>query len=533
MTPRRGFVLLAALSSLAAAPLGALAQVTFRVTADPKVAAAPVSGRLVISLIADGAGISPQAEPNDAPFWSSPQPMFGVDVASLAAGTPFTLDASTPGADYSLAPLKDLAPGRYRAQARLITTRRSSSWKDDAGNLFSLPATFEFKADQPTTVDFTLAGVTATRPFKEVPGAAELFEVRSELLSKFHKRDVTLRAGVVLPTKVEPGRKYAAVYEIPGFGGDHRDASRRSARRGMTRDGVQSDLAANTFWIILDPESPNGHHLFTDSDNNGPVGEALVKELIPAIEAKYPLAAKPEGRLLRGHSSGGWSTVWLAINYPDTFGAAWSSSPDPVDLRAFQLVDIYSSPNFYTDPKTGKELVSYTSGGVDRMTIRQENGGERVLGANQTSGQQWHSWEAAWGPRDPKGFPAPLYDSVTGEIHKGVLDHYKKYDIAELVRTNPKKYADPLRRNVRLIVGDADDFSLNVAVGMLKESLTALPPMEGPASGYIRILSGLDHASIMGSPDARAFPKEMLDHLRAAGLAGAGSAPTAGSPSPK
>jgi len=530
----RALVMLAVLSGLTPVARG---QVSFRVSVDPKVApgGVPVSGRLVISLIADGAQVPPQAEPNDAPFWSAPQPMFGVDVTNLAPGALFTLDGATAGADFALAPLKDLAPGKYRAQARLITARTSSHWNDDPGNLFSLPTTFELKSGNPVAVDFTLTGVTATRPFKAVPGA-ELFEIRSELLSAFHKRDVTLRAGVVLPTRIEPGRTYAAVYEIPGFGGDHRDAPRRATRRTMTRDQTQADLAASTFWIILDPESPNGHHLFADSANNGPVGEALVKELIPALEAKYPLAAKPEARLLRGHSSGGWSTVWLAITYPQTFGGAWASSPDPVDLRAFQLVDIYAADNFYTDPKTGRDLVSYRTDGVDRMTIRQENGGERVLGPNQTSGQQWHSWQAAWGPRGPvggAGHPAALYDSVTGAINKNVLNHYSRYDIAALVRADPKRYGEPLRRNVRLVVGDADDFSLHVAAGMLKQAVDALPPLDGAARGSIEILPGLDHGTVMGHPSVRGFAKEMVDHLRAAGLVGSGPAPLPGPPPPK
>jgi hypothetical protein len=515
--------LVSALGVIACLASGAVAQVAFRVGLDPKVAPAPVSGRLVISLIPDGAPVEPQAEPNDAPFWNSPQPMFGVDVSTLAPGSSFTLDASTPGADFALAPLKDLPPGKYRAQARLITTRLSSHWDDDPGNLASLPVRFEVPAGAgaaPVNVDFTLNVVTASRPFKEVPGA-ELFEIKSELLSAFHHREVKLRAGVVFPTKVEPGKKYAAVYETPGFGGDHREASRRAMGRSSSRDADRNALAEATYWIILDPESPNGHHLFADSDNNGPVGEALVKELIPALEKKYPLVARPEARLLRGHSSGGWSTVWLAITYPETFGAAWATSPDPVDFHAFQLVDIYDSDNFFTDPATGKELVSYRTGGVDRMTIRQENGGERVLGPNQTSGQQWASWQAVWGPRvgeGPGAHPAALYDSVTGKINKGVLDNYRKYDVTDLVRHDPKRYGEPLRRNLRIAVGDADDFSLNVAVGLLKKAVDALPAAEG-AQGYIHILPGLDHASIMQHPSVRAIAREMLEHLRASGLA--------------
>jgi enterochelin esterase-like enzyme len=45
--------------------------------------------------------------------------------------------------------------------------------------------------------------------------------------------------------------------------------------------------------------------------------------------------AKPSGRLLTGHSSGGWAALWLQVTYPKLFGGAWPTSPDPSDFRDF------------------------------------------------------------------------------------------------------------------------------------------------------------------------------------------------------
>jgi len=42
-----------------------------------------------------------------------------------------------------------------------------------------------------------------------------------------------------------------------------------------------------------------------------PRGEALVKEFIPYLESQFHLIAKPEARIVTGHSSGGWSSLWL------------------------------------------------------------------------------------------------------------------------------------------------------------------------------------------------------------------------------
>ena len=86
-------------------------------------------------------------------------------------------------------------------------------------------------------------------------------------------------------------------------------------------------------YVYLNAQFPLGHHEFADSVNNGPWGKALTTEFIPQLEAKYGAAATPAGRFLTGHSSGGWSSLWLQVNYPEFFGGVWSTAPDPVDFR--------------------------------------------------------------------------------------------------------------------------------------------------------------------------------------------------------
>ncbi len=72
---------------------------------------------------------------------------------------------------------------------------------------------------------------------------------------------------------------------------------------------------------------PFGHSVFADSANNGPVGEALIMELIPAIEERFRIIAEPSAQFVGGHSSGGWSSLWLQVTYPDYFGGCWSTGP--------------------------------------------------------------------------------------------------------------------------------------------------------------------------------------------------------------
>jgi enterochelin esterase-like enzyme len=61
--------------------------------------------------------------------------------------------------------------------------------------------------------------------------------------------------------------------------------------------------------------------------------------------------AKPAGRLLTGHSSGGWATLQLQINYAQIFGGTWSTSPDPCDFEDFLGTNIYApNANVYRKP---------------------------------------------------------------------------------------------------------------------------------------------------------------------------------------
>lgn len=537
--------------------------VQFRVTASaamPGLAAAgPLSGRLLISVIRPGAKVAPDEDPNNGPFWGDPQPLFAVDAAGLSPDHPALVGA---GCDHSMEAIDRLAPGEYRAAARLIRARQSSNWRNDAGNLTSGTVRFTVAPDRRTVVDIALASQTAGRawPTGARTHGAEFFEVRSALLSKFLGREVMLRAGVVKPTDFDPKRQYAAVYEVPGFGGDHFDAigvaEGRSRRAKGDRADTQSSLDASTFWIVLDPESPNGHTLFADSANNGPCGRALVEELIPALEKKYPLVAKPEARLLRGHSSGGWSTLWLALNYPHTFGATWSTSPDPVDFRSLETIDIYSQHNAYwvggnridadTDrwslldkipgalkrsntPDAADLIASFRREGQAGMTVKEEAQAEDILGPDNTSGQQWDSWMAAWGPRSARGHPAALFDPTSGEIDHAVAEQYRKYDITDLLRKHPERYGPIFRQNVRIVVGGADSFFLNEAVALLQHDVDALPPLpplppspspslpqanHAAAKGYIKIVPGLDHGTIFNSAEVREFPAEMLAYLK-------------------
>jgi hypothetical protein len=508
---------------VAAAALGAPA--TFSVSFDAAVRGQPATGRLVVWLARGRVGL-PGSEPADEVNEQDPQPIFGVDVTGLRAGEATVVDDR---ADGFPAKLSKLPAGWYRAQAVLQVVHQDSDWHRNVGDLYSDVVTFQI--DGPRTSDVGAAsGGAASQPgpiiihlskvvhppTRPPIAGVQIVEVPSKLLSDFRGEPVTLRAGVVLPAQYDPNRRYPAVYEVPGFGGNHFRAFEHAAQIDTAPLGSPVRLLApDVFWIVLDPESPNGHTLFADSDNNGPCGKALVTELIPALEARYPLIAKSTARILRGHSSGGWATLWLLLSYPDTFGATWSSSPDPIDFHRLQLSDIYEWDNFFAH--NGRDLPSMRFNGVETMTVRQENAIEYVLGPGLTSGQQWASWQAVWGQRLPDGHIQPLFDAQTGVIDHAEAATYRRFDLDALLCQDPQRYAPLWRKRIHLLVGDADTYYLNGAVSLLQADLDRLSSgalMRPSDSGYIRIIPGADHYSLHMTSQALAIPAEMADYLR-------------------
>lgn len=483
----------------------------------------PRTGRMLVFLA--GAEVPPGTAPSEAPFLDAPQPMFSVEVDELAAGRPVTIDATA----LSFPGPPDGLDGTFRLQA---VFRRNAGERGHLGpgNLVSAPRAVTFSSTATDEVDVDLTSRIDAPPLAVRPNL-RWFTLRSELLSRATGREVTMRAGVALP----PGwsdpnhrrRFFPAVYCVPWFGARYTDAARLADRLA---DPEVAPLMAPAVHVVLDPEAPLGHHGFVDSAANGPWGTALVTELIPALEREFRLVSRPEARIVTGHSSGGWSSLWLQLGHPETFGACFASSPDPVDFSRFQTCDLYRDASLFTDGD-GKERPMFRTVvakgfGKPGATVRQAVAMERVLGPAHDSGEQWDTWSAMWSPLGPATRrPLPPCDGGTGAIDARVVaGSWSRYDIAALVRTDPAAHVPVLRERVRVLCGSDDDFMLERGVQGLREAaeagadaLMSRGQMLADGPGYVEVVPGLDHRSMFPAAAAR-WHAEMREHLRRHGL---------------
>lgn len=213
------------------------------------------------------------------------------------------------------------------------------------------------------------------------------------------------------------------------------------------------------FWVMLDESLPEGTHEFADSVNNGPWGTALTTEFIPYLEHKYRMDARRNSRLLNGHSSGGWATLQLEVNYPMVFGGTWSTSPDPSDFHDFTGPDIYAPhANMYHKPD-GTPWPIFRDHGQVIATMEQFAQMETVLGPY---GGQLASFDWVFSPKSPSGAPEPMFDRVTGNVHPEVVKYWHDhYDLAYLVQSNWAKLGTNLKGRIHVYVGTADTFYLD------------------------------------------------------------------------
>jgi hypothetical protein len=225
-------------------------------------------------------------------------------------------------------------------------------------------------------------------------------------------------------------------------------------------------------WVMLDESLPTGTHEFADSVNDGPWGTALTTEFIPYLESKYRMDARPSGRFLQGHSSGGWATLQLQVNYPRIFGGTWSTSPDPSDFHDFTGIDLYApNANVYHRPD-GTPYPLVREHGHVIATFEQFAKLEEVLGSY---GGQIASFEWVFSPRGADGKPEKMFDRATGDVNPAVVGYWRDhYDLAHIVATDWAQRGPYLMGKIHLIVGTADTFYLNGAARKFEAVLDSL-----------------------------------------------------------
>ena len=464
----------------------------FRITFPESVRREPYTGRVYLFF-----GKDQKKEPREGPDWFHPEPIVAIDVEHWKPGEALAMGTSSGSRLLAFPkPLAELDLSGHRVQAVVRFNPCLRRVGMGAGNGYSAAADVAAAGADSPPQELLIDKVADERAFPENKWF-KLVQVRSRLVSDFHKRDVILRGGVLLPASYydQPQRRYPVIFEIPGFGGTHIYRIPQEPIAETNEGGVEF------LRVTLDPSCPLGHHVFADSANNGPVGAALVNEVIPELDREFRTVAAPTARFLTGHSSGGWSSLWLQVTYSGTFGGTWSTSPDPVDFRDFQRINLYRpGENMYRDRDGNRrplarfgEQVALWYDDFDHM--------EEVVGF----GGQLHSFEAVFSPRGIDGSPVRVWDRQTGVIDTSAAEQWKKYDIRLLLEQHWAELGPKIAGKLHVFQGELDTFYLEGATRLLKESLVSRN-----SDAVVEIFPGKNHFDIMTPDLATRMRAEMV-----------------------
>jgi putative esterase len=462
--------------------------------------AQPIDGRVLL-FISDDGRTEPKSQ-SDEYRANSTRPIFGVDVDGLAPDRPVVVDDTVRG--WPVRSLKDIPAGEYWVQAlvnRYETFHRADGhavklpmdqgegqhWDTKPGNFYSRPV--KMRVDPSRGGEIRISMDRENPPIAQPADTAlvKYIRVPNARLTTFWGRPMSLGAIVTLPQgwATHPNARYPVLIHHGHFprsaeGDLWREKAPDTGAKGSERD--QQEAAYQFYKEWTGPAFPRMIHVLVqhptpyfddsyavNSANNGPYGDAITRDLLPYIEARFRGIGQPWARVLTGGSTGGWEALGVQVFYPDDYNGAWALCPDPIDFRSYRSVNIYDEHNayYYEDnpwkrtPKPGYR--DYR----DHLysTFEDRNLVELALGTHGRSAGQHDGWASVFGPVGDDGYYKPLYDKLTGAIDPDVARYWRDhYDLRNIMERDWASLGPKLRGKIHLTSGTMDNGYLNNAV---------------------------------------------------------------------
>jgi hypothetical protein len=463
----------------APARVGPLFEISFAATARPT----PVTGRVYLAVSRTNDRQTPieQTGPTGAP-------LFSMAVDELSPGRPVTFGPGVPGhplqdlgglpaGDYWVQPFVNVYTRFARADGKTVWLHmdqwEGQNWKRSPGNLLGDPV--RVRVDPASSAPIRLAADKVIPPV-QVPADTDRvkrIKIQSDILTKWWGHPIFLGAVVLLPRDYErhPGVKYPIVYSQGHFS---LEAPGGYGRDQAFTDYWNADGTPRAIYVTLQHPSPYYDDSYgVNSENNGPFGDAILQELIPAVERQFRAIAQPWARILTGGSTGGWIALAHQVFYPDFYGGTFALCPDSVDFRYHQIVNIYDDANAYWIEREWTRIERPNrrrpDGNIQSM-MKDENWYELVVGDRSRSGGQWDIWEATYSPVGSDGYPQPIWHKRTGAIDKSVAAHWKShYDLRAILEARWTTLGPKVAHKINVYIGDMDSYYLNMGVRMLDE----------------------------------------------------------------
>ncbi len=267
---------------------------------------------------------------------------------------------------------------------------------------------------------------------------------------------------VFLPAEAhDPGRRFPVLYCLAPWTNAGRLQMQWEPFRESLPDRLQRLMSSGALkpCIVVCPDlyTSFGGSQYINSSFLGPQGDHLVHELIPHIEAHYPVLSGPLARAVLGRSSGGFGALRLAMDYPGTFAAVACHSGD----LGFDLLYRRDLVDFcYALARYSGNVQAYLA--ATRKLPK--------LDGKQVHTMMLMGMAASYSPdlEQPHGFRLPI-DPLTGAMDEEVWGQWLAHD--PLVRIDHK--ADALRqlKYLYLDCGNRDQYHLQFGARQFQRKL--------------------------------------------------------------
>jgi len=489
-----------------------VAKLRFGISFTKEQSRTPLDGRVLLIVSTDSSR-EPRFQISDSP---NTQLIFGIDVDRLKPGEIAVVDRSIFG--YPLKSISEIPVGEYWVQAlfhRYETFHRADGhtvklpmdrgegqrWNRAPGNLYSTPQKLQIDPQKDEMIKIALDEKIPPIPEPKDTKYIKHVKIKSKLLTEFWGVPMHIGACVLLPGGFDehPEARYPLVidhghfpYTFSGFREAPPDPNLRSVfsqrfmREGYNRTVQEyahkfyEDWTSQEFprMVIIKIQHANPYYddsYAVNSANLGPYGDAITYELIPYIEKKFRCLGEGWARFLYGGSTGGWEALAAQVFYPDEYNGCYAACPDPIDFRAYGIVNIYEQKNAYyvesrwkrTTKPGRRNYLGEISSSLEEMNHR-----ELALGTNSRSGDQWDIWQAVYSPAGEGGYPKPIWDKLTGDIDHSVAEYWREnYDLRYILERDWKTLGPKLKGKIHIYCGDMDNYYLNNAVYLMEEFL--------------------------------------------------------------
>jgi hypothetical protein len=479
--------------SAAGASVSVPKRIRFKVSFPASLKDSPVDGRLLLAISKDDK-VEPRFSINRDETIS--QELLGVQVDGLKPNVEALVDDSALG--YPVKSIEQLPAGDYYVQAVLNlyeTFKRADGhilklppdkgegqqWNLKPGNLYSKPKKIHIDSSSGEVIPISLTErIAMVEPPKDTKYVKHI-RIESKLLSEFWGRPMYLGATVVLPAGFDehPNARYPLLVYQDHFQSDFKFYANPPVEGlGSDKYKFQEDWMKGGMPHVILLEIQHANPYFDDSyavnsENIGPYGDAIIRELIPEVERQFHGIGKGWARGQFGGSTGGWEALAQQIFYPEDYNWTYSFCPDPIDFHACVLTDIYNDKNaFWLEGPFGKVLRPFqrdTLGQV-KSTVELNSRREEVIGTKGRSGEQIAAWQAVYSPVGADGYPKPIWDSSTGVIDNNVANYWRDhYDLNYIMQRDWKTLGPKLVGKIHVLVGDMDDYYLNNAVHLFQD----------------------------------------------------------------